>query len=530
MARHSRFRLVPALALALALGLAAVGVAAADGRTALSPEQRALHVLDRLGYGPAPGDLDRVMHMGVDAYVEQQLHPETLRDPPALSTRLDALETLKLSSADLYADYGPPARRAAGGDQAAVDRVNQRQNRVADQAREARLLRAIYSPAQLQEAMVDFWFNHFNVFIDKGQEDKIWTAAYERDAIRPYALGRFRQLLFATATHPAMLYYLDNWQSSAVSVDKNGHSHGGLNENYAREVMELHTLGVDGGYSQADVTELARILTGWTFVPKELENRGLAFHFDPKRHDYAAKRFLGRSFPEGGGVDEGERALDMLAASPATARHIAFELAQYFVADRPPPKLVDRLAQRFMKNGGDIRDTLALLFKSPEFWDPRNVAAKYKTPYQYVVSSVRASGLPMALNVRPLLGALYQNGQPLYACLTPDGYKNTQAAWLNPDAMIYRLNFANALGSGNLPLWQVPPAPAAQPAMAGGLMDARAVAAPMPTPAKPQPPDPFVMQATLGAGFSLDTAEALAAARPPLRPGLMLGSPEFMRH
>jgi uncharacterized protein (DUF1800 family) len=499
-------------------------------------QQLALHVLNRLAYGPAPGDLDRVMKMGVDAYIQEQLHPENLVDPPELQQQLAGLQSQKQNAVELYADYGPPARQAAGKDQAAVDRLNANQNRIADETHAARLLHAIYSPAQLQEVMTDFWFNHFNVFIDKGQEDKIWLGAYERDAIRPYALGNFRQLLGATARNPAMLYYLDNWQSSAVVTDKSGKSHGGLNENYAREVMELHTLGVDGGYNQKDVTELARILTGWTFLPKELAaHQEPAFRFDPKRHDYGPKVFLGQAFPEGGGVEEGEHALDMLAASPATARHIATQLAQYFVADQPPPKLVQRLAQRFEASHGDIRETLAALFASPEFRDPQFFGAKYKTPYQYVVSSVRAAGLPPIANVRPLLGALYQNGQPLYACLTPDGYKNTREAWLNPDSMIYRLNFANALGNGNLPLWQLPdapPPPAPLPvAMNGDTQMIARPLAPAPPPARkpPPPPDPFVMEAALGSQFSLDTAEALAGARPQLRPGLILGSPEFMR-
>lgn len=530
---------LPALGLGLLLCLTSAA-AAAENAAAPTSAQQALHLLNRLGYGPAPGDVDRVMGMGADAYIQEQLHPEQLADPPALQARLAALGTQQLSAVDLYADYGPRIRREAGKDQAALDRVNKLQNQVADETREARLLRAIYSPAQLQESMVDFWFNHFNVFIDKGQEGKIWTGAYERDAIRPYALGSFRQLLGATARSPAMLYYLDNFQSSAVSTDKGGKTHGGLNENYAREVMELHTLGVDGGYTQKDVTELARIFTGWTFVPKDLEaHREPAFHFDPKRHDYGQKTFLGQSFPAGGGVEEGEHALDMLAASPATARHIAYQLAQYFVADQPPPRLVERLTRRFEQSHGDIRETLAALFASPEFRDPQVFGAKFKTPEQYVVSSLRASGLPMIGNVRPLLGAMNQNGQPLYACLTPDGYKNTRDAWLNPDAMIYRLNFANALGNGNLPLWQKPEEPgqgATAMAMGGavvntGSMSATDMAPPRsaaPAP-KPQPPDPFAIQAALGNAFSLDTAEALAAARPQLRAGLMLGSPEFMR-
>jgi uncharacterized protein (DUF1800 family) len=536
-----------ALVALIVFGCAAcsAGTVRAAAPRQMPSQQQALHVLDRLAYGPAPGDVDRVMKIGVDAYIAEQLRPENIPEPGDLKLRLAALSSQQESAVQLFATAGPPVRRAAGDNQAALDRVKALQDRASDEAREARLLRAIYSPQQLQEKMTEFWFNHFNVFIDKGQEGHIWTGAYEREAIRPYALGRFRDLLLATAQHPAMLYYLDNWQSSAAATGRDGKSRG-LNENYAREVMELHTLGVDGGYTQHDVTELARILTGWTYNPQDLaQGQGPAFHFAPKRHDSGAKIFLGVQFPAGGGEEEGERALDMLASSPATARHIAYELAQYFVADQPPPRLVGVLANRFRETGGDIRATLLTLFQSPEFWDPQYVGNRFKTPYQFVVSSVRVAGLPQILNVRPLLNALYQNGEPLYGCLTPDGYKLTQAAWLNPDTMIYRLNFVNALGNGNLPLWQ-PQAPPAAPAPAPGNIavlnktDAGMMvtemapppppAAPQPAAPKPPPPDPFGIQAALGNAFSLATAEALADARPQMRAALMLGSPEFMQY
>jgi len=260
-----------------------------------------------------------------------------------------------------------------------------------------------------------------------------------------------------------------------------------------------------------------------------------AFEFVDKKHDAGAKVFLGKTFAAGGGIDEGERALDMLAQSPATAHHLAVQLAQYFVSDQPPAHLVDRLAQHYLKTDGDIREVLATLFKSPEFLDPANASKKFKTPFQYVVSSMRASGLPMLTNVKPLLNALRQDGEPLYACLTPDGYKNTEDAWLNPDAMIYRLNFANALGNGALPLWQSPPGADAQASNASNatmparMLPASNLIAPASAPSKPLPPDPFVMEAALGNNFSLNTAEALADARPQLRAGLILGSPEFMR-
>ena len=514
--------------------LACSGWSAADPAS----EQQALHALDRLGYGPRPGDLDRVLAMGVDAYIDAQLAPEKITQPAQLQQRLDALDTTRLSASDLFRNFGPPARKAAGADEEARRKVEQAANHVAEEAAQARLLRAIYSPAQLQEVMTDFWFNHFNVFRDKGIEGRIWVGAYERDAIRPFALGRFRDLLGATARHPAMLYYLDNWQSSVPRQDRNGDIKGGLNENYAREVMELHTLGVDGGYTQKDVSELARILTGWTYLPRDLESGApQAFAFDPKRHDFGDKRFLGKRFDGGDsdGEEEGERALDLLARSPVTARHISYQLAQYFVADEPPPELVQRLAKRFHDSDGDIREVLRVLFRSDAFREAAGDGSKFKTPYQYVVSAIRAGGIDV-INFKPLLGALNQLGMPLYGCQTPDGYKNIQSAWLNPDAMVYRLNFANALGNGYLPLNREPPPPSPAPAaMADGMPAGMAMPASIPATmaapqTKPEPLDPMVLQATLGNPFSLGTTEALAAAPPRLRAGMMLGSPEFMHY
>ncbi len=321
-----------------------------------------------------------------------------------------------------------------------------------EQAVQARLWRAVESPRQLQEVMVDFWYNHFNVFAAKGL-DHLWVGAYEEQAIRPYALGRFRDLLGATAHHPAMLFYLDNWQNTAPNSPGVRGKQQGLNENYARELMELHTLGVDGGYTQEDVIALARILTGWGLGrPRGRDINKGGFFFDPKRHDFSDKVFLGQTI-HGSGVAEGEEALDILARNPATARHISFELAQYFVADEPPSALVERLRKRFLDTDGDIRAVLDTLFHSPEFWDQKYYGNKFKTPYQYVVSAVRATDMKV-VNVRPLYGMLMQLGMPLYGCLTPDGYKNTRDAWLNPDAMTRRIGFATALASGRLPLGQ----------------------------------------------------------------------------
>lgn len=420
----------------------------------LSGEERALHALNRLGYGARPGDLQRIMDMGVERYIDAQLHPETIPQPSALTQRLARLPAVQESAADAVAQFTAAQQAARQDDEAGKQQRREAYQRMAEQVAEARLARAIDSPRQLEEVMVDFWYNHFNVFAGKGI-DRALVASYERDAIRPYALGRFRDLLGATAHHPAMLFYLDNWLSAAPGYQPprragNGPKVNGLNENYARELMELHTLGVDAGYTQQDVTELARMLTGWTFAPRQMGRTGESFRFDPARHDNGTKQWLGYTVPSGGRA-EGEWALDVLAAHPATAHHIAYQLAQYFVADEPPPVLVDTLAQRFLDTKGDIRAVLATLFSSREFWNPAHVGAKFKTPYQYVVSVARASGIEVQ-NIRPLLGTLAQLGMPLYGCQTPDGYKNTEAAWLNPDALTRRINFATAYASGKLPL------------------------------------------------------------------------------
>ena len=479
-----------------------------------------LHVLNRLAYGPAPGDLDKVRAMGVEKYIESQLTPQSVPEPENLTRALDSLETLRLDPVELFREYGPPRPgRGRKPDPAAIKAARERARVIMQQAAEARLWRAAQSPRQLQEVMTDFWYNHFNVFAGKGLAH-LWAGAYEEQAIRPYALGRFRDLLGATAHHPAMLFYLDNWQNTAPDSPGARGKLNGLNENYARELMELHTLGVDGGYTQQDVIALARIFTGWGLGrPRGKGDRG-GFYFDPKRHDYGDKTFLGQTI-RGSGEDEGEQALDILARAPATARHIGYELAQYFVADDPPPALVKHLAQRFLDTDGDIRAVLDTLFHSPEFWDQKYYGNKFKTPYHYVVSAVRASGLN-PVNIRPLYGTLRQLGMPLYACLTPDGYKNTREAWLNPDAMTRRISFATALASGRLPLAR----PAEDDAGLAHKMD-RAERGPT-TPVEPV--DATRLADTLGNELASPTGATIQETPPPLRAALILGSPEFMQH
>ncbi|MDE2070748.1 MAG: DUF1800 domain-containing protein [Gammaproteobacteria bacterium] len=472
------------------------------GSARASTDAQALHVLNRLAFGPAPGKVQRVAAMGVDQYIQQQLHPDAMPLPQDLQQQLSSLQTLALTPTELFQQYGPPQRPRGGKlTPLEIKTYNQQLRIIVMQAMQARVLRALESPRQLQEVMVNFWFNHFNVFRGKGL-DRLWIGSYERDAIRPYALGHFRDLLFATARNPAMLFYLDNWLDTEPGTKHAQGRFQGINENYAREVMELHTLGVNGGYTQADVTTLAHILTGWGLCPPRgrFAQPG-GFCFDPLRHDSSDQVFLGRHIP-GGGEEEIRQALDMLADSPASAHHLSYELAQYFVADDPPPALVERLAQKWMQSDGDIAAVLDTLFHSPEFRSAQYTGNKFKTPYEYVISTVRATGEPVT-NVKPLLGMLQQLGMPLYGYLTPDGYKNTQSAWLNPDAMMMRLSFATALGHGNVRLDPGQPHPATPEQRAQQLLD------------------------TLPGLFTPMQVATIDAQPQPLRAGLILGSPQF---
>lgn len=463
--------------------LAAPAVGAARTGPGGAPDNLALaaHLLNRVGFGPRPGDLARVA-ADPQAWLAQQLAPATAAPPADLAARLredelrgaDPLAAVRQliarqrednQSAAAAAPAEPamaapapaPSSAASAASAAPPGQPATAQGRYARQVQlpawESRLWRALASPHQLQEVMVDFWFNHFNVFQGKNWM-RVLVGAYEHQAIRPHALGRFRDLLGATAHHPGMLYYLDNW----LSVGARGNGVRGLNENYARELMELHTLGVDGGYTQADVTQLARMLTGWTFGPVRPRDAAPpadaapapmpGFWFNARVHDAGAKQWLGQAVA-GTGKAEGDHALDLLARHPATARHIAWKLAQHFVADRPDEALVRQLADVFQREDGHIVPVLQALFQHPAFTAPQALAAKFKTPYHYQLSTLRAVGATTPA-VLPLVATLDAHGMPLFGCPTPDGWKNTEAAWLNPDGMSRRINFASAVAAGRL--------------------------------------------------------------------------------
>jgi uncharacterized protein (DUF1800 family) len=410
-----------------ALLFAAVSMAALvvqTPRAAVLPDSdRAIEqALNRLTFGARPGDAARIRAAGLESWIDRQLDPKRI-DDSAADMMVPALPT-------------PPSEFA-------TPQEARRFGRTAVQAlAAAKVIRAVHSERQLEELLVDFWFNHFNVFAGKGRTG-LYVPDYEREAIRPHVLGRFRDLLGATAKSPAMLFYLDNWMSAAPNSGRRG-----LNENYARELLELHTLGVDGGYTQQDIVDVARIFTGWTF---ERQSSDPAFRFARGLHDRGEKRVLGQRFAAGAGLDEGERLLDLLAAHPSTARHIATKLARRFVSDTPPAALIERAAARFRESGGDVRDVVRLIVTSPEFFAQEARGAKVKTPLEFVASAVRAVPGTMP-SPRLLVRALRDLGMEPYMCQPPTGYADDADAWISAGALVARMNIAQQIARNQAPV------------------------------------------------------------------------------
>jgi uncharacterized protein (DUF1800 family) len=508
----------------------------------LSKDQQIVHALDRLTFGPKPGDVAHVKKMGLKKWLDLQLHPERIPENRNLEAKLQPLESLRMTPMEAGQHYPTPQmiRAIAAGRQplpedpvlrASIQRLvvrykvkkeddaemepvktldevldaserqtlrngkpdqkrelleslpadkledvlialprgqrqqlfnnspvdvqrkimllNSPQQVVAYDLLEAKLLRAIESNRQLAEELDDFWFNHFNVYYDKGS-DRFLIPDYEREAIRPHVLGKFRDLLEATAKSPAMLFYLDNFQSVRPDIDANSKNRKvkrGLNENYGRELMELHTLGVNGGYTQHDVTEVARCFTGWTI---QEPRRGGAFFYDDKLHDKGEKVVLGHVIPAGGGIEDGEKVLDILATHPSTAKFISTELAQRFVTDNPPPALIDKMAKTFLESGGDIRQVMKTLLDSKEFWSQGAYRAKVKTPFEMVASSVRALDANVT-DAWALANQVGNLGEPLYRKQEPTGYSNLNSDWVNSAALLGRMNFAVQVTKNQVP-------------------------------------------------------------------------------
>ena len=516
----------------------------------VSDDQKILQALNRLTFGPRPGDVQNVKSMGLKKWIDRQLHPEGIAENPVLEEKLRTLDTLTMSGGELVRNYPTPQmvkqmvngqvpfptdpdrklmltrlvakyeeKQAAGaganaagapnpmGDPKKLNELLTReqirslrqgsaqerlaafealpkekqddviavlpagirqglfavaspelrrrmqmtsgpQQMVARDLSEGKLLRAVYSSRQLDEVLTDFWFNHFNVYLDKGA-DRYLVTEYERDVIRPHVLGKFKDLLTATAKSPAMLFYLDNWQSVGPNAPQLRGKKGarGLNENYGRELLELHTLGVDGGYTQHDVTEAARCFTGWTILQPQ---RGGEFAFNQRVHDEGEKTVLGVKIPAGGGMSDGEKVLDIVAHHPATAHFISKKLAMRFVADEPPAALVDRMAETFRKTDGDLRAVMKTMLESKEFFSEGAYRSKLKSPLEVVASAVRAVNGEIDYAF-PLANQVSQLGQPLYRKQEPTGYSNSSMEWLNSGGLLARMNFAIQLADNKVP-------------------------------------------------------------------------------
>ena len=582
----------------------------------MTSDEKTLHALNRLAFGPRPGDLQSLDATGLKKWIEEQLHPESIAENSELEAKLEPMDTLRMSTPEMVQKYPPnflvkqmvdgkvpwpedpqtrmliqkvvqryrdklglatdpkdeftfeQALAEVPEDQREFLRSGTPEQKVAvlqsltvekqfdvattmpkDQKRklfeaapismrrrmetfagtqlvvnqdlaDAKLFRAVYSNRQLEAVLTDFWYKHFNVFLDKGA-DRYMVTSYERDAIRPFVLGKFKDLLLATAQSPAMLFYLDNFQSVRSDMDgKNlGAKRGkrGLNENYGRELMELHTLGVDGGYTQKDVTEVARCFTGWTIREPR---RGGGFEFNERQHDPGEKHVLGVTIPANGGIEDGYKVIEILSRQPATAHFISKSLAIRFVSDDPPEALVQRMADTFQKSDGDLREVMRTMIYAPEFWAQDEYHAKIKSPFEMVVSALRATNADVDFT-NAVSGQLNQLGEPLYKKQEPTGYSNKGSEWMNSAALLGRMNFALNLASNHvggvkviLPV-TTDPEEMARDLMGTGLtpasleivqkgLAAEAAAVPVKTSAKPE------------------TGAALVA-------GLTLGSPDFQR-
>ncbi len=449
-------------------------------------DEQVNHVLNRLTFGARPGDVEAVRAMGVDRWIDLQLHPERINDAKS-DQYFAALESYNESAQALQQKYPPPnqllRQLQAKGDRSKLTPAETAELRdatagvrkVTIEAQSGRIDRALLSERQLQEVMTDFWLNHFSVYIQKGPPERYQLAQYESKVIRPNSLGKFRTLLDAVAKSPAMLFYLDNWESQADSnrprlvplpgAGRGGRNlrgglltpqqqqalarrRGGLNENYGRELLELHTLGVDGGYTQQDVINVARALTGWTF-PRPQQGGG-AFEFNPQMHDAGEKIVLGHRLAAGRGIEDGEDVLDIVARHPATAHYIAFKLARRFVSDTPPAGLVDRAAETFRRTDGDIRAVVRTIITSQEFFAEKSYRSKVKSPFEVVVSALRALGAQPdgTLRTAQTVATL---GEPIYGHQAPNGWPETGDQWMNTGAILNRINFGVAIAAGRIP-------------------------------------------------------------------------------
>lgn len=467
-------------------------------QSGLTEREAAAHLLNRFTYGIKPGEIDAVLKVGLEKWFASQLKANL--EDKELKQMLDKYDALQLSNAQVVEKYprgGLAIRMAIKDGYVHKDSVDQNradyrqiikkymdekglrpQQELYRQFISQKILRAAYSQNQVQEVLTEFWFNHFNVSLDKGQCAE-FIPAYERDVIRPNVFQDFNVLLLATAKSPAMLRYLDNFSSAGpmempknAKVKKPANNNRGLNENYAREVMELHTLGVDGGYSQQDVTQAARVLTGWTIAPmndgysdgmkKIMENSSREkllsagyvfdgdFMFVPNRHDKGEKTVLDKYFPEGGGYEEGVTLLNMLANHPSTAKFISRKLAVRFVSDNPPQSLIDKMAKTFREKKGNLREVMITMVTAPEFWNKEALREKTKSPFELAMSAVRSLDAEITQPYQ-LFTWINKMGQKIYYYQAPTGFPDRAAYWINTGSLLNRMNFGLAIASQRIP-------------------------------------------------------------------------------
>jgi len=461
----------------------------------LPADQQIIQALNRLTFGARPGDAMKVRAIGLDKWIDQQLRPDKINDD-AMNAFVSRYSTLDQNQNDLLKQYAQQqqmrrevkrdradsTKAMSADDIAMMQQLRQQQNsrrQVVTQLQSSRVARAVASERQLQEVMTDFWENHFNIYAAKGAPEPYYLVDFDQNVIRPNALGKFRDLLEAVAKSPAMLFYLDNARSMADSTQptlagggkreagsvrggifgrrrvpvqrppqqQQQRKHPGLNENYGRELLELHTLGVDGGYTQQDVINVARAFTGWTIRPPA---QGGGFIFRPQVHDAGEKVVLGHRLAAGRGMEDAEDVLDILAKSPATARFVSFKLARRFVSDSPSKALVDRASQVYLKTGGDIREVVRSIVTSPEFFSQRAFRSKVKSPFEVVVSAMRALNAGPDSTPRTAQVVAYL-GQPIFGHQAPNGWPETGDAWMNTGAILNRINFGMAAAAGRLP-------------------------------------------------------------------------------
>ncbi len=472
----------------------------------LTPQQKVLHLVNRLSFGPIPGEVERVTGMGIASYIDEQLAPDSLDESPELEFHLKSLKTTSLDAVELFRAYGP--KKPKTGER--IDTKGLMENRaragmIMLEASLDKMWRALMSRRQLQEVMVDFWYNYFNVDASHGLT-RLWAGAYLAEAIRPNALGNFEDILLAVVKHPAMLIYLENWKNTDPASPKAKEPFSGLDETFSTVLLSMFTLGDSPVFNKDDIENVARVFTGWTVGAQKSRQGNNGFAFDLDRHDHGEKIVLGKTLTTKG-IEEGSEVLKMLVQHDATAHHVCLKLAQRFVSDSPPSGLIERMARVFSESKGDIAEVLRTMFTASEFYSPKAWQAKIKTPFHYVVSSIRATGVSVQ-DVSPLVGMTQLLNMPLFFAPDPDGYSTDRTDWITPRAVNARIHYCLDLCVMKLPLFSDTDAATAKNALM-----------------------PDTLEKTYAGAFTQRTRKAAAITSTKEEAGaVLLASPAFMNY